>query len=155
MVGMISQKKLKPAVIVDFDGTLSDPKHREHYVLSRPKMWKEFFEAAEDDELNEWCLEIINSMRDRGFAVLLLTGRPEWMRELSSKWLERYKVPYDMLFMRANDDFRDDPVFKWELFKTQIKPDYNVLFVLEDRQRVVDMWREHHITCLQCAVGDF
>lgn len=146
---------MKPAIIVDFDGTLSDTKHREHFVLTQPKKWQEFFEAAGDDPLHDWCAEIIQAMKERGCSIILLTGRPEWMRDLSEKWLEKYQIPYDALYMRADDDHRDDPIVKWDIYQDSIKPDYNVLFVLEDRQRVVDMWREHHITCLQCAVGDF
>jgi beta-phosphoglucomutase-like phosphatase (HAD superfamily) len=146
---------MKPAIIVDFDGTLSDTKHREHFVTSQPKQWKEFFHAADKDPLNNWCFEIILAMKNRGYSIIMLTGRPEWMRELSVYWLEQYNVPYDHLYMRADEDHRDDPIVKLDFYNSKIKPEYNVSFVLEDRQRVVDMWREHHITCLQCAVGDF
>jgi len=31
----------------------------------------------------------------------------------------------------------------------------NVLCALDDRQQVVDMWRERGIRCLQVAKGDF
>ena len=27
----------------------------------------------------------------------------------------------------------------------------DILFVVDDRQKVVDMWREEGLTCLQCA----
>jgi hypothetical protein len=30
-----------------------------------------------------------------------------------------------------------------------------ILFVVEDRSRVVEMWRSEGLTCLQCAHGDF
>jgi hypothetical protein len=30
-----------------------------------------------------------------------------------------------------------------------------VLFVVEDRNRVVEMWREEGLVCLQCAPGEF
>ena len=32
---------------------------------------------------------------------------------------------------------------------------YNVKFVLDDRNRVVEMWRSLGLTCLQVADGDF
>lgn len=146
---------MRPAIIVDFDGTLSSTKHREHFVLQEPKQWQPFFEAAKDDPLHEWCKETILAMKAKGYAIILLTGRPEWMRELSIKWLEQYEIPYDHFYMRADDDHRDDPIVKWDIYQKEIKPEYSVLFALEDRQRVVNMWREHHITCLQCDVGDF
>jgi hypothetical protein len=30
-----------------------------------------------------------------------------------------------------------------------------VLFVVEDRNRVVEMWRKEGLVCLQCAPGEF
>lgn len=146
---------MKPAIIVDFDGTLSDTKHREHFVLSRPKQWQNFFQAADKDPLHQWCKDIILAMHQQGHAILILTGRPESMRELSLKWLSEHQIPFDKLFMRESDDFRDDPVIKWEIYNKSIKPEYNTLFILEDRKRVVEMWREQGLTCLQCAPGDF
>lgn len=143
------------AIIVDFDGTLSDTKHREHFVQSKPKQWQAFFEAATDDPLNQWCFEIINSMVAQGYKIILLTGRPEWMRGLSENWLEKYQVPYDLFLMRKDDDHQGDPDMKWEAYQESIVDQYDILFTLEDRQRVVDMWREKGLTCLQCAKGDF
>jgi hypothetical protein len=31
----------------------------------------------------------------------------------------------------------------------------NILFTVDDRQKVVDFWRANGITCLQCAAGKF
>jgi hypothetical protein len=30
-----------------------------------------------------------------------------------------------------------------------------ILFIVEDRSRVVDMWRAEGLVCLQCAPGEF
>jgi hypothetical protein len=30
-----------------------------------------------------------------------------------------------------------------------------ILFVVEDRNRVVEMWRSEGLVCLQCAPGEF
>jgi DNA transposition AAA+ family ATPase len=32
---------------------------------------------------------------------------------------------------------------------------YNVRFAIDDRDRVVDAWRDLGLVCLQCAPGDF
>ena len=146
---------MKPAIIVDFDGTLSNTKHREHFVLARPKKWQAFFEAADKDPLHEWCRTLILNYKKEGFDIIILTGRPEWMRSLSIEWLNKFQIPFDKLLMRADEDRRDDPVIKWEIFQKSILPEHSVSFVLEDRDRVVKMWREKGITCLQCADGNF
>ena len=39
--------------------------------------------------------------------------------------------------------------------KDFIKDKYRVLFVLDDRNQVVDMWRDIGLTCLQVADGNF
>jgi hypothetical protein len=59
------------------------------------------------------------------------------------------------LFMRKTGDIRSDDIVKREIYETHIKPEWNVVCVLDDRQRVVDMWREIGLTCLQVDYGDF
>jgi hypothetical protein len=51
--------------------------------------------------------------------------------------------------MRASDDNRADDVVKNEIFERDVAPFYNVQFTVDDRQRVVDMWRAKGLTCLQ------
>ena len=57
--------------------------------------------------------------------------------------------------MRKNNDFRGDEIIKKEIYIEKIKDKYNILFVLDDRQKVVNMWRDLNLTCLQVANGDF
>ena len=57
--------------------------------------------------------------------------------------------------MRKNGDFRKDFIIKKEIYEKFIKPKYEVLFVLEDRDQAVKMWREEGLTCLQVAPGNF
>jgi hypothetical protein len=57
--------------------------------------------------------------------------------------------------MRKKGDRREDYLVKEEIYKNHIDQIYNVMFVLEDRKQVVDMWRRLGLTCLQCAPGEF
>jgi hypothetical protein len=57
--------------------------------------------------------------------------------------------------MRKTGDHRKDYVVKKEIHRKLIKPKYEVLFVLEDRNQAVNMWRQEGLTCLQVAPGDF
>ncbi len=61
----------------------------------------------------------------------------------------------DRIFFRRAGDFRADDEVKREIWKEHIQPHYRVLFVVDDRDRVVRMWREEGLVCLQCAPGDF
>jgi len=57
--------------------------------------------------------------------------------------------------MRPTGDNRKDAIVKREIFDREIRDRYRILFVLDDRNQVVDMWRELGLTCLQVAPGDF
>jgi hypothetical protein len=59
------------------------------------------------------------------------------------------------LFMRKQHDNRADWIVKKELFVDEISNIYDVKFVLDDRQQVVDMWRSLGLTCFQVAEGNF
>ena len=143
-------------IIVDLDGTLANIDHRRHFVESKPKDWKGFFSIIEDDTVNNWCRDLIKRYYlDDDYIVYLLTGRPERYRWQSLQWLKYNKVPSDYLFMRNNEDYRSDYVVKREIYKEHIEPYCNVMFVIDDRDSVVKMWRELGLTCLQCAKGDF
>lgn len=158
----------KEAIIVDLDGTLCNCEHRRHFVTGPKKDWKSFYESMSEDPINAWCERII-----RSFYTIFVTGRPEEYRELTMDWLRKYwLVPNVMmvninggghtkkecpmpLLMRKNGDFRDDAIIKEEIYKAEIEPYYDIIFVLDDRKKVVDMWRGLGLTVLHCADGDF
>ena len=54
----------------------------------------------------------------------------------------------------ANCDHRIHYIKK-EIYRHLIKPYYDVLFAIDDRQQVVDLWRDEGLVCLQCAKGDY
>ena len=49
-------------------------------------------------------------------------------------------IPYKQLYMRKTGDKRDDTIVKEEIFKEFIEPEYIVLGVIDDRNKVVRMW---------------
>ena len=57
--------------------------------------------------------------------------------------------------MRKDNDFRPDEEIKKEIYFNKIINNYNILFILDDRTKVVKMWRELKLTCLQVDDGDF
>jgi hypothetical protein len=65
--------------------------------------------------------------------------------------------------MRPLNDFRDDREVKKEQFgkaveayrSRSITPCNEDFIIFDDRQKVVDMWREMGLTCCQVAKGDF
>jgi len=58
--------------------------------------------------------------------------------------------------MRKEDDMRKDAIIKRELFDNFIEGKYQIEFVLDDRNQVVDLWRnELKLSCFQVYYGDF
>lgn len=152
---MIPKTQLPKAIICDLDGTLCNISHRQSYVQSKPKNWKAFHQALSKDILYEFCAEMLQMYHERGYAILLVTGRPEEYKCQTQQWLKDHKIQYDALWMRKSGDFRKDFLIKKEIFQDSIRDLYRIIFVLEDRYQVVKMWREQGLTCLQVAEGRF
>ena len=141
-------------IVVDLDGTLCDISKRREYVTQSPKDWKMFFKKMVDDIPNQWCLEIVNRFV-KDHQILLVTGRPREYEKATREWLATWNIQFDQLFMREEGDFRVDHIIKQEIYDRHIRERGRVLFVLDDRQQVVDMWRRNGVVCLQCDDGNF
>lgn len=138
-------------ILCDIDGTLADIGHRTHYVRNGGREWDPFFEACSDDLPKHNIIELVNVMACSDYRVILVTGRPEKVREKTEIWLEKHGIIYDALYMRGTDDSRKDFIVKRELLD-RIRADFldsEIIFVLDDRKSVVRMWREAGLTCLQ------
>jgi FMN phosphatase YigB (HAD superfamily) len=143
------------AIIIDLDGTLFNVDHRAHFMETRPKNYDQFEAGIVDDTLNQWCYDLIQLYRKADYNIIILTGRHERSRNVTKDVLNKYNVSYEHLFCAKDDDDRADETIKHEIYVREIQPLYDVAFVVEDRKRVVKMWREIGVTCLQCAEGDF
>lgn len=153
---------MKKAIIFDIDGTLANQMHRVHHIEKSPKDWDSFFAEMVDDEVIEPVYFLLYSLlRDFhaskvGVEVIFCTGRPEKYRNITEKWLERELDIYShRIMMRKNGDYRNDDIVKQEMLDQLKDEGYEIIFAVDDRKRVVDMWRRNGIICLQCAEGNF
>lgn len=87
--------------------------------------------------------------------IILVSGREEKYRPETERWLKAHDIYYSRLYMRPTGDFRKDAIVKEEIYHKHIEPDMRVLFILDDRDQVVDMWRNLGLTCLQVNYGAF
>ena len=147
---------MKPAIIIDLDGTLCNVQHRLRYVKVQPPNWPAFFDACVDDLPNSAVVALCDMARDSGAAILYVSGRPETHRAPTEAWLDTHGLNgHTLLLMRPAGDYRPDAEIKCELYEAHIKDRYNVLFTVDDRNVVVAMWRALGLTCFQVADGDF
>lgn len=131
-------------IIVDIDGTLA--------CNSSGRGWYEYGKV-DQDTVHGHIKSIVKRYTD--MDIIIVSGRYDNCKDITEKWLKDNDIPYTDIFMRKTNDNRCDTVIKKELFENHIEEKYNVLFVLDDRDRVVKMWRELGIPCLQVAPGDF
>lgn len=143
---LVQDSSLPKALICDLDGTLAQLNGRNPFDASQ----------CENDLLNEPVAHILKTYRNLGYKIFLLSGRKEEHRTQTENWLLKYQIEYDMLKMRQNDDGRKDAIVKKELFDEYIANKFYIEFVLDDRNQVVDLWRNDlGLTCFQVNYGDF
>lgn len=138
--------KLPAAWLVDVDGTLA------HMNGRGPFEWH----RVGEDSLDETIALIVNALELGGWGdMVVVSGRDGSCRDQTEQWLLDNDIRYDALFMREAGDMRKDAVVKSEIFWRDIAPKWNVRGVFDDRDQVVEMWRDLGLTCLQVAPGDF
>lgn len=146
----------KPVLICDIDGTIADLAHRRVYVITRPKNRKAFEAGIPDDKPIQHIIDTVESFYDMGWTIIMCSGRGNQQRDATTEWLHKHDVTYDDLYMRAEKDYRPDDIVKGELLDQILADGYNKpSLVLDDRDRVVAMWRKRGIPCVQVAPGDF
>jgi hypothetical protein len=146
-------------LVIDLDGTLCDCSHRVHWAQA--KQWEEFDAGIPEDQVNEtvrWlCLQALEC--DTG--VILCTGRDERNRAATLKWLHANGCAEfsDTLLMRPKDDWSPDDQLKpnllFEHFGSQERALEQVLCILDDRDKVVEAWRNLGFKCWQVQAGSY
>lgn len=130
---------MKPVVICDIDGTVSDDRWRR--TLMERRLLPTYHALASEDEADADVVEQVLRCTDyNGAELYFITGRPENYRNATAAWLHRYfgKLPFCLL-MRPEDDERPSPEFKAAALRTHVNAD-DVCGVFEDRADVLDAY---------------
>jgi len=172
----------KNTIIFDLDGTLATIEKRRIKAGSPTgstptpeKMnWDIFFdpENIQLDLPNEPVIKMAQMFKAEGFKIVIFSGRNDRSFFTTKDWLERYKVPYDLLVLRPDKFQKDsypiadgnqatkamrfmpDEILKKAMLDTFV--DINDVFlVVDDRDKVVKMWRELGLNTFQVAPGNF
>lgn len=134
-------------ILCDIDGTIAlrgDRAPHDH-------------DSSMEDGVNWAVVRVCDALRNAGYPVILLSGRDEKYRDVTEYWLRAHCIMgyRRALYLRPAGDNRADEIVKREMYEQHIKPHYEVMAVLDDRSKVVAMWRELGLTCLQVAEGNF
>lgn len=143
-------------VLFDIDGTLADIEHRRSFLRRNSPDWKQFNAEMGSDTPNQPIVQLYLVLWESSkYNIELVTGRNEEFRKITENWLVWNEIPFNKIHMRKDKDNRPDHIIKKEILDELLKSGYEIEFVVDDRQQVVDMWRANGIVCLQCDVGDF
>lgn len=143
-------------VIFDLDGTLANIEHRRWHLNSIDPDWRSFNLEMANDLPNRPIVDLYKTLWESGaYLLIIVSGRSEEFRGFTEQWLVWNEISYSDLIMRQKYDFRADYLIKEDILKKLLSKEINIAFVVDDRQQVVDMWRRHGVTCLQCDIGNF
>lgn len=135
--------KLPWCIIFDIDGTTARADNR--------RIFDE--EKVGTDSVIEQTVEIIRCFKGyvkdgNDVKIFGMSGRQDSCRVQTQEWLADNDVFYHDLFMRSAGDNRDDTIVKEELFNKYISGKYRVMFVMDDRAKVLNMWQHKGIFTL-------
>lgn len=134
------------ALLVDLDGTTF------HMNDGRgPYDWLQ----VEQDSPDQTVIETCRIYKAAGYAIVAASGRDGICREHSLRAMAAANMPCDEFFIRAEGDQRPDYIVKEEIFWNKVAPKYNIEFCLDDRDQVVQQYREMGLKVYQVAPGNF
>ena len=144
----VPNDNLPNCIIVDIDGTLA---HNDGH-----RGWYEWHGVG-GDKPNLGVIKNVMAYHNEfpNSEIIIMSGRDSVCRSQTQKWLKKHNIPYDYLYMRPKGDQRADTIVKLEMYKDYIDGNLNVDYVLDDRNSVVEMWREIGLWCFQVQPGDF
>lgn len=145
-------------VVVDLDGTLCNIHHREH--LAQAAKWDEFNSLCHADTVNEPVAAVMRRLYGE-YGICVVTGRSDKWKEMTQLWLMEHGLWMfvDRFRMRREGDYRSDVVTKPELiincFGDHATALQKVLFILDDRAKVVKELRRRRFTVFHVEDGSY
>lgn len=133
------------AVIFDIDGTLA-LHHRNPYDMS----------LLHTDEPNRPVIYTLNLYHNMGVRIIIVSGRSDKFRVETEAWLDKHKIHFDEIHMRPTDqpDVKDS-IIKENIYYGYLAHRYFILGVFDDRNQVVDKWRQLGLPVFQVNWGNF
>ena len=140
MEPVVQDAKGHAVFLVDLDGTLA--KHnRSPYD----------YESLHTDSVIHPVADMADNIGEN--RVIFVSGRPDTYRKQTEEWLARNYIWGSGLYMRKDGDMRHDAVVKSEILDTLIEEGYYIVGAIDDRQRVLSMWRARGIFTFDVSQG--
>ena len=168
---------MQKTIIFDLDGTLANiDSRRDISMKPNGRLDWDVFAAPNSilalDKPNAPVIKMAQMFKADGFKIVIFSGRNDRGFDATVQWLNDFKVPFDLLVMRP-DKFKDkswpiadgnpatpdmrfmpDEILKKKMLDAFVDID-DVFLVVDDRDKVVKMWRDLGLNTFQVAPGDF
>ena len=131
------------AFIFDVDGTLAKMNNRSPFDWLRVK----------EDLLNIPVFNVYKALRP-SYKIIIFTGRDGVCADLTLEWLKENGIEFDVFKSRPEGNTEKDSIVKTAMFN-EIKDQYEICGIFDDRDQVVRMWRSLGLTCFQVDYGNF
>ncbi len=176
-ISLVNLDMKKNTIIFDLDGTLAniDVRRTKSLKPNGKLNWDIF---ASPTSIMDWdtpnlpVIKMAQLFKKDGFKIVIFSGRNDRSFFSTKDWLKINRVPFDLLVMRpdkfksdswpiadgnpATPDMRfmPDEILKKAMLDTFVDID-DVFLVVDDRDKVVKMWRDLGLNVFQVAPGDF
>lgn len=137
-----------PCIIFDIDGTIAHKGDRSPYD------WLEVGKDTIDAptcSIMDWLGELPESEKPR---VIICTGRDGESLDETQKWLDKYGLEYDEIYIRDKGDMRADWIVKEEMWR-KITGDYHIVMMYDDRNQVCRRARALGLKVAQVEYNNF
>lgn len=122
-------------LMVDIDGTLSDPTHRRHLLDGPTPAWNAFHRLGMADPIREAAVAQLRLLFP-DHMVLICSGRPAYVLSETFAWLENNDVPFDFLLLRPPLDQVTGLLHKLRVAEALEARGAQVAAILDDDPRV-------------------
>jgi uncharacterized HAD superfamily protein len=134
-------------IALDLDGTISDDRWRKWLLEGEDKDgWYKYFIHCDQDTLaNQWILDSIKYDHN----VIIVTSRPEYVREKTVSWLAKNGIRYNELLMRPSEVH----IPAHEMKKIMIEESgHEFVRAYDDNLEVLSMYQSLGIPAIQVSI---
>lgn len=127
------RQDMPSAIIVDIDGTVAD-----HKGVRGPFEW----DKVDLDKPIRHVIDLVRLVANSGVHVIFVSGRDGVCAGKTYNWVNANVLRFPEIYMRSPGDIRSDDIVKEELFFDHIDGKYNILYVIDDRKKMVQRWHD-------------
>ena len=135
---------MKQNIIVDIDNTISKIGKRAELLPN----YVEFHVRCHEDKPIYYVIDLVKAL-SMTYNIVFLTMRPESVRYITEQFIDKYiNIKYKLL-MRPDNNIQDAHIFKLDKLITNGYNKDNILFAIDDNDKVIDMFMSASINCMK------